>query len=137
MLSNFIQMPGFLKFLTGMVLVCTLSLVLSMLPGYIDLFGRHISVTNWWSNGSGFVFAISLIPMISSGILMLKRSIYGRIVHIFGWIFADIGVLAVVILNDITVPTNDAYIYASFSIASIIVFSGYLYFSKRVRAYFS
>lgn len=137
MLSNFIQMPGFLKFLTGMAAICALSAILSILPGYIDIFGQRISTSEWWSNGSGSVFAVSLVPIFCSGILMLKRSVYGRVMHIAGWISADIGVLMVAIINSVKVPQTLAYMYVAFAIASTIVFAGYLYFSKRARAYFA
>jgi len=137
MLSNFIQMPGFLKFLTGMAAICVLSVILSILPGYIDIFGQHVSTSEWWSNGSGSVFAVSLVPIFCSGILMLKRSVYGRVMHIAGWISADIGVLMVAIINDVKMPHTLAYMYVAFAIASTIVFAGYLYFGKRARAYFA
>lgn len=137
MLSNFIQMPAFLKFLTGMAAVCVLSVILSILPGYIDIFGQHVSTSEWWSNGSGSVFAVSLVPIFCSWILMLKRSVYGRVMHIAGWISAYIGVLMVAIINNVKVPQTLAYMYAAFAIASVIVFAGYLYFSKRARAYFA
>lgn len=136
MLANFVQMPGFLKFLTSMAIICVLSVVLSILPGDIDIFGQHISTSDWWSNGSGFIFAISLIPIFCSGLLILKRARYSRIVHIIGWVFADIGVLAVAVINHVTMPMDIEYVYVGFSIVSIIVFAAYLYFNKRVRVYF-
>lgn len=68
---------------------------------------------------------------------MLQRSVYGRVMHIAGWISAYIGVLIVAIINNVKMPQTLAYTYACFAIVSTIVFAGYLYLSKRARAYFA
>ena len=136
MISNFFLMPGFLKFLTGMAFVCFFFIISTALPGTVNIHGHLVSTREWWSNGSGFVFAISFILLGSSGILMLKRAVYSRALHIAGWISSGIAALIVVNINNITMPQSESYAYAGFSLASTTVFAIYLYFNKRVRIYF-
>lgn len=136
MISNFFKMPGFLKFLTAMAILCIFFIISTMLPGSINIHGHLVSTREWWSNGSGYVFAIPFLLLGASGVLMLKRAVYSRFVYIAGWIFSDISVFAVMKINNVTLPLRVEYAYACFGGASIVVFAIYLYFGKRVRTYF-
>jgi hypothetical protein len=129
-------MPGFLKFLTVMALACIIFIISTLLPGSVNIHGQIVSTRQWWSNGSGYVLAISLMPLCSSGILMLRRVAHSRFLHIFGWVFSGIGAFVTMKINDVMLSQRVEYAYAGFSIASTIVFAAYLYFNKDVRSYF-
>ena len=62
-------------------------------PGGVDL-GSHLATSQeWWGNGGGYIFAVTALPMISSGLLMLRRVRYSRAVYLMTWIILGSGVV--------------------------------------------
>lgn len=135
MISNFFQMPGFLKVLTAMGL-CSIGFLASTLgSGGINFYGHIMTSSEWWSSGAGYAFLVVVLLASGSSILMLKRLSYGRAVHIAGWVAANLGALLAIQLNHVQSPMLLPSI--GFNAAMTAVVAVYLYLSKGSRAYFS
>ena len=93
----------------------------------------------WWGKFKRHVppmlFLASLVPFVCSGVLMLRRIRHARAVHIVGWSLIYVSGFLVSRMN--SGPSTDAWSYAAWGVAQTAAVAGYLYFSKRVRAYFS
>lgn len=136
MISNFLEMPGFLKLLTGLAILSFLFVVSTIPPGTIDLYGHVISAKQWWANGSGYVLTSAHLVLGLSAILMLKRLAYGRALHVFGWLLSGASAFIVAKLNGVAPPLLVEHLYPGLIVASAVAFAIYLYLSKRVCAYF-
>lgn len=130
-------MPKFLKFLTAMALLNGVFIILSIFPGNVTIDEKIVSTSQWWSNGSGFIFAVALLPLTISGVLMLLRTGYSRAVHVVGWLLQGIGVFTVTKINNVAVPHTVEYAGAGFILTVTLVVAIYVYRSKGARLYFS
>ena len=135
MISNFFEMPAFLKILTAMALCIFGFLASTMLSDGINLYGHVVTTAEWWSSGAGYVFLIVVLLFNGSGILMLKRVAYGRAVHITALLASNIGAWVAIQLNHVQSPMFLAS--TCFNLAATTAIACYLYFSKGARAYFS
>ncbi|PMQ04534.1 hypothetical protein DyAD56_14140 [Dyella sp. AD56] len=136
MISNFFQMPSFLRLLTGLALLSLLFVVSTVPPGTIDLYGHVIDAKQWWANGSGYVMTSAHLVLGLSAVLMLKRIPCGRALHVFGWLLSGISAFIVAKINDVTPPPVVEHVYPCLIAASAAIFAIYLYLGKRVLAYF-
>jgi len=126
--------PGPLRFLIFLSLGSVLFVPASIFSDNVTVDG-HVVGHEWWTNGSGYLFLASLTPFVCSGVLMLRRIRHARAVHIVGWSLIYVSGFLVSRIN--SGPSTDAWSYAAWGVAQTAVVAGYLYFSKRVRAYFS
>ena len=136
MYRNFFLMPGFLKFLTAMAFLNGVFIISSMLPGGVNIDGRIVRTSEWWSNGSGFAFVAALLPLTASGVLMLLRTRYSRFAHVVGWLLQGVGVFAVTKINNVDVSRTSGYAGVGFVLAATLVIAIYVYRSKSARLYF-
>jgi hypothetical protein len=129
-------MPGFLKFLTGLALASVIFLPATLLPGGVDLGGGLVSRREWWGSGSGFIFAATVLLMISSGVLMLRRTRYSRAAHLAAWLALYCCVPVLRRMNDMAIYPHEMYAYVGIVIASIAILAIYLYIARGSRNYF-
>ncbi|WP_426285783.1 hypothetical protein [Luteibacter sp. E-22] len=137
MVSNFLEMPGFLRLLTALALLSLLSALLTIPPAAIDLYGHVIDAKQWWSNGSGCVLAAAHLVWALSAILILKKISCGRALHIFAWLLSGASAFVIAKINDVTPPSIVEHVYPSLIFLSSMSLAIYLYRSERVRKYFS
>ena len=135
LISNFYKMPGVLRFLTGMSLLYLLFLLMSVVPGTINVHGRIVTTAEWWANGSGIILMLSSAPLVISGFLLLTQSRYSRPSYIAGWAIVDVAVVWIANINGASLSRADACVYGLLCIASVGVFATYLYLSTPVKQY--
>lgn len=135
LVSNFVKMPGFLRFLTGIALLFILFVAQSVFSDVIRVQGREISRNEWWGSGSGVIQLLSSLPLITAAFLMLARSRYARISYLLGWLVSDIGTGFILKANGVTL-TGEQWWFVFFACSvSLIAFACYLFMSKQVAAY--
>lgn len=135
LVSNFVKMPGVLRFLTGVALLLILFVAQSVFTDAIRVQGREISRDEWWGSGSGVIQLLSSLPLIIAAFLMLARSRYARMSYLIGWLVSDIGTIFILKANGI-MSTGVQWWFVSLACAvSLLVFAWYLFTSKQVAAY--
>lgn len=135
MVDNFLKMPGALRFLTAMALLYLLFILMSVVPGTVNVHGKAVNTTVWWDNGSGYILIFSSLPLIVSGLMLLMQSRHARPTYIIGWLLVDSAAFWISNINGVPLSTEDARIYGLLCIASIVAFAMYLYLSHAVKNY--
>lgn len=133
---NFIAMPLLLKLLTVATVAVPIFCIQSLLPQQsINVFGQHMNATVWWSSGAGLATLVASCFMLVASLLMLKRSHYGRLVYVLGWVAMSlfIPLIAYLVKVELTVALP--------SLISNLVLSAfiglYLYRSSEIQNYFT
>jgi hypothetical protein len=130
-------MPGILKWLTAMSLVPTIFLLGSLIPnGSINVDGKPMANSDWWSCGAGVVVALLAIMMTAAEILLIQRSKYARPVFLIAMaLTATSGLpLRKLIYPNLTRPLWPEIV----NLASIaLLLAWYLYGNKAVQKFFS
>lgn len=81
--NNFLAMPPLLKLLIMATLVGPAYVATSIFSHQpINVFGRQISTSEWWSCGAGPTTLVVVGLMLAAALLTLKRSRRGRPVYI-------------------------------------------------------
>jgi hypothetical protein len=132
MIKNFNSMPSFLKMLTVMGCFVLLWTVATIFQNKISVFGRYISISDWWSSGAGIFVSVVGIVMSGSAVLMLHHSRYGRPLHILGWVGIS---TAVPFVGYVTGNELEAQTFVANMVLSGFV-TLYLYGNSAVRHYF-
>jgi hypothetical protein len=130
-------MPGPLRFLVLISLASAVFVPITIFSDGITIDGQFVAAGKWWSSGSGSVFVVSLVPWVTSGVMMLKRARHGRTAFLSGFIFMYAGEMLAIRMS--TGPYSASAMWASVAwvAAQVVACSGYLYGSKSVRAYFT
>lgn len=132
MLKNFVEMPVLLKLLVVSTLVTAAFLLRLVVPyGGISAFGRIVSVGDWWRSGAGVATAATASVFISSAILMLKRSQYGRALYVLGWVASSLSILIVANMASASNVSTLPSVVANLILAALIAL--YLYLGKAPR----
>ena len=135
MVRNFIVMPLLLKILTVSIIALPIFFILTLFSGHsINVFGRYVSAHEWWSSGAGFVAVANTSIMLAASLLILKRSAFGRVVYVLGFLMMTLSIPLVTKLLKI----NGANVSAPFisNLILTVIIGVYLYTSKDIRNYF-
>lgn len=133
LIVNFFEMPGALRFLTGTSLLYLFFIGASIVPGTVNVHGKIVTTAEWWANGSGFILLFSSIPLMTSGLLLLRRAAHARPLYIVGWVVVDIAAVWIPTVNEAPLSRSDVIVYGVLSAASLIAFATYLYLSGAVK----
>ncbi|HUW97560.1 MAG TPA: hypothetical protein VMV40_01795 [Acidiferrobacter sp.] len=132
--KNFMAMPPLLKLLTSVAIVVPVFCVVSMFPREsIEVFGRQMSTSEWWSSGAGLTTLVVGGFMLAAAILMLRRSRYGRPAYILGWIALNLSAPLVAHLTGTEFPGEMPSLM--FAILLAVLISVYFYKSSAVHFY--
>jgi hypothetical protein len=134
-LKNFSSMPGILKWLTWLCSVLPIFLLVSLNPyGSIKVAGRAMPNAEWWASGAGVVVLVLAIAMTTAGILLLKRSPYGRPIYILGMLATF---LSGPLIGKLTGSDDAEPLWSILlGILPLAAIAWYLYASKATRKYF-
>lgn len=139
MLGNFLAMPPLLKVLTAGTLVVSAFFVVSMIPhNPINVIGGVIRANEWWASGAGAISALTVILFAVSASLMLKRSSYGRLSYVIGWIALCVStpIIARLTQTNAIDEATGVFPIVIFNFLVTALISSYLYRSKAVKRYF-
>lgn len=135
MVRNFISMPLLLKVLTMATIALPIFCVQSLFPGHsINVFGQHVFVSDWWSSAAGMVTVVISGLMLTASLLMLKRSIYGRVVYILGFITMSLSIPLISYLLKIDSPNVLPSLISNLILS--VVIGVYLYTNRDIQTYF-
>src|SRR5690242_3074816 len=86
MLNNFRAMPAIVKLCTVAALGVMALVVTTKFPHIsIHVGDRQITTAEWWNIGAGpFMLVVGLL-MVSSAVMMLKRSRHARLAYAVAW----------------------------------------------------
>jgi hypothetical protein len=135
--KNFAAMPWLLKLITlnaalGIVLIAATVAV----P--VNVYGREVAPSEWWSSGAGPVTAVAMALLFVSAYLLLERSAIARKLYLVSLSFAfatgpivdhmvgarSTDVVAVVLLQPLV------------ALLLILLLACYLYLNRGVQKYF-
>lgn len=134
MIKNFLEMPRWLKLLTIGGFAAPVMALLKPFSG-IGVFGEHIDPSIWWRCGAGMAFVLPALVMGLSAVLFLRRSRYGRGVHVAGWVAMTVGAYIGVHLEQMDPEMLIPGI--AFNSGLTVCIALYLYLSKSVKLYFA
>lgn len=143
MWKNFKEMPIILRALTVSVLVIYLFIFVSLSPYNLIIVNNvHITNVQWWKNGMGTLTFLNAVLMTIASILMLRRSLYGRLFFIIGFgllnvinfyihtVFAGIGIEI----------SRASYAHLASVVSDVVLMlllTFYLWKSEKVNKYFA
>lgn len=133
MLENFIRMPGLLKVLTLLGIFSILWVLITAFSG-VNVMGHYITAAVWWESGAGVLCLFAALIMNASAILLLRRSRYGRTLHIIGWI----AIILVSVFSFYLVKAIPKFLMLEtiFNFVIILCIGLYLFFNRKVNSYF-
>jgi hypothetical protein len=134
MIRNFFEMPRWLKLLTLGGFAALVMALFKPLSG-VGVFGERVDPSIWWRSGAGVAFVLPAFVMGLSAVLFLRRSQYGRAVHIAGWIAMTVGAYIGVHLEHINPEMLIPGL--AFNLGLTVCIALYLYLSKGVKLYFA
>jgi uncharacterized membrane protein len=128
-------MPRILKWLTVIGLVPPLFLLGTLIPnGSINVDGKPLANSDWWSCGAGAVVAVLAIVMTAAEILLLRRSKYARPVFLVGMALT---MASGSLIEKLLKPNATPYLQPLvFNLAIVVLVAWYLYGSNSVKKYF-
>lgn len=133
--NNFLAMPSPLKLLVMATLVGPAYVVTSIVSlQSINVFGREVSTSEWWSCGAGPMALAVVGLMLAAALLTLTRSRLGRQIYILAWLAlsASIPLTAQLIRIDVS--------YSLPSLTSNLVLTAsiglYFYRNRTAQNYF-
>lgn len=132
--AAFGAMPWLLKLITlsagsGVALVAA-----TIAAPSIDVFGRKVPTSEWWSSGAGPVVTLSMIPVLVSAWLMLRRSPLARKLYLSS--FALLSLTGPVIAHLAGADIRDAIPGLVFCLLLMPLLTCYLFLSRGVQDYF-
>lgn len=133
--KNFMAMPPLLKLLTAMTVGVPIFCIASMFPHQsIGVFGQQITVSEWWSSGAGLTTLVVGVLMLAAGLLMLRRSRYGRPAFILGLIAVSLSAPLISYLTESDFPAKVPSLLSNLVVTVLIGL--YLYKSRTIQSYF-
>jgi uncharacterized membrane protein len=133
--QNFKAMPGILKWLTVVGVVPPLFLLGTLIPnGSINVDGKPMANSDWWSCGAGAVVAVLAIVMTVAEISLLRRSKYARPVFLIGMALT---MASGPLIEKLLKPNATPHLQPlAFNLATVVLVAWYLYGSRGVNKYF-
>lgn len=129
-------MPPLLKWLTAMTIVVPVIAVATMFPQQsIGVFGRQMTASEWWSSGAGLTTLVVGGLMLAAGLLMLRRSRYGRPAYLLGLIVLNLSAPLIAYLTGSDFPAEVSSLI--FDLVFTVLIGLYLYKSRAVQNYFA
>lgn len=133
LVANFRKMPGPLRVLTLFSLMSVLLVAATVVPGGAVVGQRRVGFENWWSNGSGLIFAVAACLFFSAGILLLKARPLGRLVYISGVAGFYAASYVIELINGMSYSRAD-YVYDLLFVAlQVTALSAYFFLNRRVK----
>lgn len=129
------EMPGPLKVLTLVSLTSVLLVVAPVFYGSVLIGQKKVGLVDWWTNGSGLVFAVAICIFFSAGILLLKARRLGRLTYILGFVGLYIAGYVIELINGVSYSRGDhlsRLIFAALQVAALIA---YFFLSRRVKSF--
>jgi hypothetical protein len=128
-------MPGILKWLTAVGLVPVLFVLGTLIPnGSVNVNGKPMANSLWWSCGAGGTVAFLAIVMTVATTLIIQRSRYARPVFLAGMALTAMSGL---LINKFTESNGVLLLWPVVGNLAIVgVVAMYLYVSKAVSKYF-
>jgi hypothetical protein len=132
MMRNFSRMPRLLKLLT---LGAFLSLAFALSKPFtgVGVFGEPITFLKWFGSAAGLAFVLPALVLGTSAILILRKSQYGRVVHVAGWCAMIVGAYTAAQLEQLRPPMLVPGLAFDAAIAAFIAL--YLLLNKQVEQY--
>jgi hypothetical protein len=137
MVDNFKRMPFILKILTMAVLAPVAFVVNTLFPNAsIVAFGQHVTASDWWSSGVGFVTLLMGLFAGWAGLLLLQRARHAREVYVVLLIGMPVSAAFLAHLRGQPVPIPLPVSLAGNGVVIALV-AFYLFRNKDVCAYFA
>jgi hypothetical protein len=135
MVRNFLKMPVLLKLCTAASLAVLMWVVVTMFPHtLIHVFGRRITVADWWRMGAGPFMLIVALLMSISAVMLLLRARHARLAYVVAWIALTVAIPFVAGVSGIGVRASESSAISN-SLLTLAI-SLYLYLGKGTREYF-
>jgi hypothetical protein len=133
--KSFKAMPSILKWLCVVGLVPPLFLFGTLIPnGSINVDGKPMANSDWWSSGAGAVVAVLAIVMTAAEIMLLRRSKYGRPIYLIGMALT---MASGPPIEKLLEPNATPYLQPLvFNLVIVVLVAWYLYGNKAVQKYF-
>jgi len=134
-MKNFIAMPWLLKLMTisaFSVLGFVVGSVVTTSP--IMVFGQPVTVSEWWSSGAGILTVTIAIIGGAAGVLMLRRSRFGRSAYILTWAVASASIPLIAALTGKGIAGSLPA--AIFDLAVTVAIAIYLHKNQAIQSYF-
>jgi len=133
--ANIRRMPGPLRVLTLFSLMSVLLLAATVVPGGAVVGQRRVGLEDWWSNGSGFVFALAICLFFSAGILLLKARRLGRLAYISGVAGFYVAAYFIELINGVNYSRDDYFHDLLLAALQLTVLSAYFFLNRRVKSF--
>lgn len=128
-------MPPLLKLLTAVTVGVPIFCITSMFPHQsIGVFGRQMTASEWWSSGAGLTTLVVGCLMLAAGLLMLRRSRYGRPVYILGLIAISLAEPLIAYLTESDFRAEAPSLFSD--LVFTVLIGLYLYKSRAIQNYF-
>jgi hypothetical protein len=134
--ANFREMPGPLKVLTLFPLMSVLLIAATIFPGGATVGQKRVGLEEWWTNGSGLIFAGAACLFFSAGILLLKARRIGRLAYLFGFAGLYVAAYFIELINGVSYSREDYvrdFLFAALQIAAL---GAYFFINRRVKYFF-
>lgn len=134
-MKNFLAMPWLLKLMTlsaFSVLVFVIGSAVTTSP--MMVFGEPVTASEWWRSGAGILTVGIAVIGSTAGVLILRRSRYGRPTYILTWAAATASLPLVAELTGKGVAGSLPA--AVFDLIVTVSIALYLHKSKAIQSYF-
>lgn len=135
LVANFRRMPGPLKVLTLFSLMSALLIAATVVPGGAVVGQGRVGLEEWWTNGSGLVFAVAVCLFFSAGILLLKARRLGRLTYILSVVGLYIAGYFIELINGVSYSHDDYFFDLLFVALQVAALSAYFFLSRRVKSF--
>lgn len=135
-MRNFLAMPGFLRLLTLVGVICMLAMLLSAATMGVEVQGQVIDARSWRSSGGVWVALVPFVFTAWSSILMLVRRAYGRWIYLVAMSLSNMVTPLAIGMAGVVVPEATMRLAMGASAVMAVVLGGYLFFAPSVRGYF-